>query len=171
MNSHILLLAVGCLLIVIAVLGGGIEARAIRVPKISVWPRILAGVIGSFFLVLAFSIAPELLPKQPITFQVTDELGEGQVSEQVHLLIAGKEVGDISVNEHYPSATITVSVPGEGRYQYSLTADARFLDDTGELQQLIGTGQGEIDVRRGKVFTLEGTISGETWLAHLKEVQ
>jgi hypothetical protein len=179
MSAHILLLALGGLLIVVAILGGGIEAREIRIPQIGKWPRVLAGLAGMFFFVLGMGLIPDgqthITPApDPVTFKIKDELGKGQFSEQVRIVINGKEAGYLTVNEDYPVSTISVSVPRAGQYSYVLEADALFHDkvEVEKLNNYQGGGQGSIDVKEGKLFELVGAVAtGGVWQAHLEEAQ
>ena len=104
-----------------------------------------------------------------VYFTIRDELGEGQVSERVRVLINGKEVGTLTVNEYYPTSTVTVAVPDDGPYSYVLEATAVFKDDN-QLREIVGMGQGLISVKNGNVYDLASSISGDTWLAHMEEV-
>jgi hypothetical protein len=178
MSAHILLLALGGLLIVVAILGGGIEARELRIPQIGKWPRVLAGLTGMFFFALGIGFIPDSPsigpgPPELVTFKIRDELGEGQVSEQVRVLLNGKEVGYLNVNQDYPASTISVSVPSEGVYSYVLEARAFFRDENKQEREFQGSGQGNIEVRKGKIFDLVGNINEDTWQwqAHLEEVE
>jgi hypothetical protein len=44
----------GAILLAVAILGGGFEVKEIKVPNVSVGVRIIAGIVGLFFIVLGF---------------------------------------------------------------------------------------------------------------------
>src|SRR5437764_3038366 len=52
-DSNTITLLLGGFLLIIGVLGGGIEAKEIRIPSIAKGPRILAGVIGAVLVFFA----------------------------------------------------------------------------------------------------------------------
>lgn len=99
---------------------------------------------------------------------MTDQLGQGQLSEQVTVLIDGKNVGNLTVNEQYPTSSLTVTVPHSGQHSYTAEAAAVF-DIQGNPVEYTGAGQGMINVQRGQVYSLRGSISGNTWLVSIEE--
>ncbi len=193
MSVEIVSLVFGCILLLIGIIGGGFELKEFKVPKVSWMPRAAAGVAGVFFILVgisiyAFKAGPvEVAPRgfeepsgqggrarptpraaSQMNFVIRDALGEDQVSEQVVVVINGRTVGTLSVNEHYPTAMLTVTVPGEGRYSYTVSGKAVF-NDGGGLYEYAGVGQGMIDVEKGKSFDLAGGRSGSTWAITLRE--
>lgn len=101
-------------------------------------------------------------------FVIRDELAPEQVGEEVTVLIDGRNVGTLSVDQNNRTDEIDVSVDAPGRYSYTASADAVFQDQAGQFE-LSGTGQGTIEVSDGKVFVLGGTFSGSTWQISLVE--
>lgn len=194
MTPNILLLILGGLLMLISIIGGGFEVKEIKIPKIGSWARILAGITGIILLIVGvelsdldrhvpgvntnpveyapgFGANPEGTTQSAITFSLRDELGQGTVSEQVRVIVDGKEEGTLTVNEHYPTSRIAITVPSAGRYSYALEVRTVFINENGEQVEIIGGGQGSITVSDGKVFELRGTLTGDnTWLAHVEEV-
>ncbi|HYK05460.1 MAG TPA: hypothetical protein VE974_27155 [Thermoanaerobaculia bacterium] len=77
---------------------------------------------------------------QPIIFTVHDNLGPGQIAEQVTLLIDGTIVGTLNVSSEQPSATLTVKVPEAGRYSWSAEAQAIFAAPQGQTFTHTGVG-------------------------------
>jgi hypothetical protein len=177
MTAEVLSFILGGLLIVTGILGGGFEVKELKIPTVR-WPtRLIAIVGGVFFIGLALELPSEAshadfgireTSSQPLNFMIHDELGDGQVSEQVAVLINGRRVGSISVNDHYPTSEITVTVPSEGRYSYTTEAAGIFRNEDKDVE-VFGTGQGLIDIKPNKRFRLEGAISGSTWLVSLVE--
>jgi hypothetical protein len=158
--------------------GGGFEVKELKIPTVR-WPTRLIAILGGvFFIGLAVELPSngshatgfgvEATSSQPLNFTIHDELGDGQVSEQVTILINGRRVGAISVNEHFPTSEISVTVPREGRYSYATEAAAVFRSEGNELE-VFGTGQGMIDIEPNKRFRLAGSFSGNTWLISLIE--
>ncbi|HXH71541.1 MAG TPA: hypothetical protein VNI58_01835 [Mariprofundaceae bacterium] len=181
MGSDTFILILGGLLVLTSVLGGGFEVKEVKIPKIGGWARMLAGIIGTILIVLGIGMSTSSTnnntnPAPPSvqgssTFWLSDNLGQGQVSEQVRVLIDGKEVGTLTVNEQYPNSKIRITVPNIGRHNYDLEARAVFRDENGQLQEIFGVGQGSIIVSDGKKFELASTITGnDTWIAHMEEV-
>src|SRR5579871_4791957 len=112
MNIQIVSFVFGGLLIFVGVLGGGFELKELKVPKVGTGVRVLAAIVGLLFVCLGVgqadqdkrqaSPAPVIsnaLPvvhasepqeERPVDFVLSDQLGQGQVSEQVVVLIDGK---------------------------------------------------------------------------------
>jgi hypothetical protein len=171
MTPEIISFAFGALLILIGILGGGFEVRELKIPKVGPGVRILAAVGGLSCITLGIGIqskgtTPEKTNSSPVNFTISDVLGDEQVSEQMTVVIDGRNVGDLTVNEQYPRSTITVTVPQEGKYTYVLDASAVFKGDNAELHCV---GQGTIDVKSEKAFTARGCVSGNRWIATLME--
>jgi len=106
-------------------------------------------------------------PVEPVDFFLTDQLGDDEVSEQVTVLVDGRDVGNLTVNETYPTSRLKVTVP-PGQHSYTAEATA-VVDDQGTEYR--GVGQGMINVRAGKTYSLRGSVSGNTWLVSIEEEQ
>lgn len=177
MSAETVMLILGGLLVLTGILGGGFEVKEIKIPRIGIGSRVLAAAAGIVFLTWGAGMASSphsanLGPETPVTVTIRDALGDGQVSEQVRVLVNGDEAGTLTVNEHYPLSTLTVTVPKEGHYSYILEARAVFVDeDGGGMREIVGAGQGAINIRAGKTFELSSTLTGDTWLAHVQEVR
>lgn len=168
----------GVILLATAILGGGFELKELKMPKVGWVARLISAFVGTFFIVVGIGMepAPDLTPtstpstpsRNAVEFVIFDNLGEGQVSEQVGVVIDGKVVGTITVNEHFPESAIRVSVPSSGKYSYTVEANAVFNVDNEQIVYT-GVGQGSIDVQNGDKFELTGSVSGSTWLLTLQE--
>jgi len=166
----------GGILLLIGILGGGFELKELKIPQVSLVPRLLASIVGLAFIGVGIEMTGRVKPNEPgipsqpppIEFTVRDHLGENQVSEQVTIIIDGKPVGNLTVNEQYPYSEIRVTVPRNGKYSYTIDARAVFRSDE-ELIEYVGAGQGMINVAPQKSFDLQGTVSGETWLVVMVE--
>ncbi|MEH2170410.1 MAG: hypothetical protein V7K41_27910 [Nostoc sp.] len=126
--------------------------------------------MGAFFVVVGIGLeAPDNTapPQSAINFTIGDNLGVeiGQVSEQVEVSINGRPVGTLTVNQNYPRATLTVTVPKPGQYTYS--ANARAVFDNGKEGSC--AGQGNVDISDGKKFNLNANSGGNTCFIVLQE--
>lgn len=171
----------GGILLLIGILGGGFEVKELKIPKVTMVPRLLASIVGLVFIGVGISMmGGETKPgssagepavesqAEAIEFTIHDHIGENQVSEQVTVIIDGKNVGNLTVNEHYPSSKLMVTVPQRGQHSY--TIDARAVFKSGEeLVEYAGVGQGMINVESQKSFDVQGSISGSTWLVTMVE--
>jgi hypothetical protein len=171
MTPEIVPFAFGVMLIFIGIFGGGFEVRELKISKIGPVVRILAAVGGLAFITLGIGIqsrdtTPEKANSSPVNFTISAVLGDEQVSVQMTVVIDGKNVGDLTVNEQYPRSTITVTVPQEGKYSYVLDVSTVFKGDNAELH---GACQGTIDVKSEKAFTARGCVSGNRWIATLMD--
>jgi hypothetical protein len=174
MTAETIMLFLGGVLVLTGILGGGFEVKEIKIPRIGTGSRLLSAAAGILFLLWGAGMHPPTPPasEAPVTVTIRDALGDDQVSEQVRVLVNGNEMGMLTVNEHYPLSTLTVTVPKEGQYSYMLEARAVFVDeDGGGAREIVGAGQGAINIRAGKTFELSSTLTGDTWLAHVEEVR
>jgi len=142
-------------------------------------------VVGLFFVLVAFWINDVPGPSdrtsafagngqtsapvdQPVEFTLTDELGSGEVSEQVVVLLNGKNIGNLTVDAAYPQTSMKVAEPAPGPYSYTVESTAIFLDGSNTVSYT-GAGQGMINVQNGKVYSLRGSITGDTWFVSIEE--
>jgi hypothetical protein len=182
MTADIVLFALGALLLLTGILGGGLEVKELKIPQIKGAARMLVSIAGIGLIALGMQM--QRSDQNPLsakrddsvplkssmnTITIRDRLGENQISEQVRILIDGRDVGTIAVNEHYPVAMITASVPSEGKHSYILEARAVF-DFNGHLREIAGVGHGMISISSGKEFELMSSFNGNTWLAHMEEI-
>jgi hypothetical protein len=176
----------GGVLLLVGIIGGGFEVRELKIPRVGWAPRLFATLAGLLFLCIGVSVqstaaagrgapasptiaqAGVVATPAPIDFTIYDQRGENQVSEQVTVLIDGRMVGNLSVNEQYSNASLTVTVPRPGRYSYTVESAAVFNVE-GYRRELRGAGQGMIAVDSGKQYDLAGTLTGNTWLVSLVE--
>jgi hypothetical protein len=181
MSIQVVMMIIGAVLLLIAIVGGGFELKELKIPRVTMAPRLLAGIAGIVFICLGIGIAsveknPLLSPgpssiaarpdsASPCDFTIRDELDTGQASEQVTLQIDGKTVGTLTVNQQYPTAMLRWNVERPGQYSYYVDALAVFEDGN----EYSGVGQGMINVAQGKGFALQGSFSGNTWLVTLTE--
>jgi hypothetical protein len=194
MNIAVLAFGLGALLLLVGILGGGFEIKELKIPKVGWPPRLVALVAGGCFIVLGIgqnasvnaptspniplvsgdvskpTPPPPVAKEEPVEFSIYDQLGQNEISEQVTILLEGRRVGTLTVNEEYPGpAMISVTVPQTGRYSYTAEATAAF-NFNGERRDFACAGQGTINVRRGKSFDLRGSInSSNTLLISLEE--
>jgi hypothetical protein len=128
---------------------------------------ILGTVIGGVLLyVLTASPQPDPMPLpgattldpniSAIDFQITDELGDGQVTERVAVVIDGRSVGTLTVDTVHRTASLTVTVPKPGRYEYELSSSMILEDEYGTTYQLNGHGTGLLQVTSGRSYAVWG---------------
>lgn len=184
MSIEIVSFIFGGILLFVGVVGGGFELKELKVPKVGMGVRVVATVVGVLFVILGFGAnankgaepnipgtvtpPPVYASPGPVEVMLVDDLGQGEISEQVTVLIDGKNVGNLTVNGDYPHSSLRVSVNTPGNHSYTAEAAAVF-NVQGYPMQYAGVGQGMIDVEPGKTYTLRGSISGNTWLVSLEE--
>jgi hypothetical protein len=91
-----------------------------------------------------------------VDFQITDELGDGQVTERVTVVIDGRSVGTLTVDTVHRTASLTVTVPRAGSYDYELASTMVVEDEYGNSYQLSGYGTGLIQVTDGRSYAVVG---------------
>jgi hypothetical protein len=175
MTINTLMLGFGAVLLFVGILGGGFELKEFKVPKVGPFARILASVIGCVFILVGIGLGaglqanpPHNSPAKPIDFTITDQLGTGQITEQVTILIDGKFAGQLTVDARNPQTTISVNLPSAGLHSYTVESTT-LVEGHGASQEYRGAGQGMIDVEAGKQFDVEGSVSGDTWFVTLAE--
>src|SRR5277367_3968551 len=114
----------GGILLLVGVLGGGFEVKELKIPKVGMGVRTLASLVGLLFVALGFgtnaqnsgkTAAPapayasqpvyasqasfQSPPEAPVEFIVVDDLSPSEISEQVTLIVDGKNVGNLTVNQ------------------------------------------------------------------------
>lgn len=184
MAIEFVVFALGALLLLTGIIGGGFELKEIKIPRVGRVARVLSTTAGVILILMGIgmvaqpSLENQLQPPvssaeiQPAaaTFRIFDELGPNQLSEQVTILLDGKRIGNLTVSSEFPYSEITATVPEAGRYSYSIEATAYFFDAaTEDIFLYTGVGQGMIQVDDKSSFTLVGLISGNLWLVTLVE--
>ena len=171
---EILAFGLGALLLLTGILGGGFELKEVKIPKVGNIARAAASLVGVFSILLGFGLlnmqsaqtdpaahppssmpAESSAPAAPITFNIDDQLGTGQLSEQVEVVVDGKNVGNLTVNKDYPSSTISPTVQSAGSHSYTVQSTAWFLDDQGGQVEWSGVGQGNINLSKEPRIILE----------------
>ncbi len=192
MSIEIVSFVFGGILLFVGVVGGGFELKELKVPKVGMGVRIVAGLVGFLFVCLGFGanssnpakvnlpdpVTPQSVYAQggpiqaspPVEVMLIDDLGQGEISEHVSVLIDGKNVGNLTVNGDYPHSSLRISVDKPGQHSYTAEAAAVF-NVQGVPVQYAGAGQGMIDVQPGKTYSLRGSITGDTWLVSLEQEQ
>jgi hypothetical protein len=114
--------------LLLSILGGGFEARGLKFdssygsPCDCFYRRIGFIVIG----ILISGNNTETIESEPqdqsgpVEFTIQSELNEDAISEQIAILLDGKIVGTLTASQQHPESMITVSVPQEGSYSYSV---------------------------------------------------
>ncbi|HLJ26859.1 MAG TPA: hypothetical protein VKY85_09130 [Candidatus Angelobacter sp.] len=184
MTPNTLVLGLGAVLLLVAIIGGGFEIKEFKVPKVGPAPRVLAAIAGMVFIVLGIGLGSTQIGlnqdvqanqdgadrrARPVEFTIYDQLGEGQVTEQVTVLIDGELKGQLTVDRRNPQSMLTVTVPHRGRYSYTIESRTRVVDADGNRKEYPGAGQGMVAVDAGKRFDLVGTPNGNTWLVTLMD--
>jgi hypothetical protein len=182
MTIEIVSFVFGGILLFVGVLGGGFELKELKVPKVGPGVRIMAGLLGIVFIAVGFGSHSENPAKprdpdpyvvhaeEPVEFTVIDDLGQGEIKEQVSLLIDGKDVGNLTINQDYPHSKIMVTVPHSGQHSYTAEATSTFDTPQGQIQYY-GAGQGMIDAQPGKTYSLRASITGSSLFISLMQEQ
>jgi hypothetical protein len=103
-----------------------------------------------------------------VDFQITDELGDGQVTERVVVVIDGRSVGTLTVDTVHRTASLTVTVPQPGRYEYELSSSTILEDENGTTYQFNGQGAGYLQVTSGRSYELRGDYALDPIMLELR---
>lgn len=171
----------GALLILIGILGGGFEAKEIKIPKIAGIARLFSFIVGISFIGLGFSMpingglqnGTSDNSNQPVYFTIQDEIRAEDISNgyegQTTVHIDGRSVGTITVNPSFPKSSITVSMQKKGRYKYVVETSAH-LNNNENATIVNCIGDGEIDVDSGKAYQVEGRYDGNKCILWLNQI-
>lgn len=97
---------------------------------------------------------------QSVEFTILNELGPGQVSEEVQVYINGQTVATLTVNQQQVTDSAKVELPEAGSYSYTLLADGIFFNQIGQTYRQQARGDGNVEVDEGGVFSLMITPHG-----------
>jgi hypothetical protein len=183
MSADALLFAVGGLLLVTGLLGGGFELRELKIPKVGRIARVCATGAGGLCILLGLGLStavtetpieradattgpvasptPGETPDEPVHFVIRDELGDAQVSEQVSVVLDGRRVGDLTVNSEYPQSQLELTVDGGDRLDYTISASSLEYDAAGDAVYRDGSGQGSFVPEAGASYHIEYGESGD----------
>jgi hypothetical protein len=106
-------------------------------------------------------------PAASVDFLIVDELGASQLTEQVAVVIAGRSVGTLTVDVVHRTASLTVTVPTAGTYEYEVRSTTVFQDNNGDAFELTGVGHGQLRVSAGRSFAVVGELLDDKIL-HVK---
>jgi hypothetical protein len=104
-----------------------------------------------------------------VSFTITDNLGDVQVSEQLVVYLNGRKMGTIGINRNSQSDYLPLEVP-PGNYDYQLDAEYTYVDDSGNLQRDRASGHGTIFVSEGVKFAVDTVGSGSNFEYSLQQV-
>jgi hypothetical protein len=156
----LLLFAVGGLLLVTGVLGGGFELREVKIPQVGRLARVLATGAGIFCILIGLSMAVEPAVAGRPRFQVRDQLADYQVYEVASIVIDGRALPDLTVTESARQMVVDGTVDAPGRHDYTITISTIETDDAGNQSQVESSGQGTIQIADGSSFALNATGYG-----------
>jgi hypothetical protein len=179
MSLELLIVGGGIILLVAAALGGGFEAREIKIPPLEGGSRAICAVVGIGMVAFGMSLRenPQSTenPSSPtftavnfqqpmkevstvpqsVTARLIDRLYSDQVEENVDVYIGGKLVASLRVDRNKPVTTAEVLFPSEGAYPYRIVGTERYQRSNGVNIRPF-SGEGMISVKEGSALALYG---------------
>ncbi|MND98936.1 hypothetical protein D3C80_913070 [compost metagenome] len=170
MTLDLISFVLGAALLVIGLIGGGIQAKEITIPAIGTSIRVGASIFGISFIILGLWLGnrfeqPDINPEntvQPSTptsasekilFIARDQLGANQKKEKITLFINGAQAGEFKIDSTHPAASTSIKVPAEGDYPYALSGYVDEIDNEDEeVKRYSIVGQGTILITKGAIF-------------------
>lgn len=171
MTIEIIAFLGGLVLLAVAIVGGGIELKEVKVPPIPVFPRLLAATSGIALMIFAAAlrippdpppanggvealaaIAPAASIPQGIRVVLTDQLGSGQYRERLAIILDGKKYAEIEVSQGTPEQMVEIELPKAGTYAYLIHGSLVVKEDGGRFRHFAITCQGEVPVQDGDRF-------------------
>ncbi len=177
----------GALLTLIGLLGGGFEAKEIKIPKIAGIGRLISLIFGLSLIWFGYNLSLNDNAKDKsidnsnqreesglqVYFTIQDELiMDDFISDyegQTAVYINGLLIGTVTISSTYPLSSITASMPNEGRYDYYLEGSARITDYGGNVSDIYCMGNGTIDVESGKVYQIIGRYDANQCVMMLRQ--
>jgi len=163
---------IGCILLALAILGGGVEVKELKIPPLSATARVLIAVLGLICVGIALAQSSDRLtaasqgsgndiavsPTPSTTAAeavISDRLGRRQINQVTEVFIDGEPVGTLRLSENRPTAAIRV--PATGRdVRYLLTgSESRRID--GQVQQNTLSGEGVVRFDPESHFCIRAT--------------
>jgi hypothetical protein len=177
-SVHSLTFLLGCVLIVVAIIGGGFEITQIRIPKVGFIARTMAAIFGSILLLVSMG-NPEffsgmndasssrrgstssggeinLSPKPEIqeAFYITiyNEAVGNQIFERINVDLSGQGVGQLVSDRNRPLSSTYVKLIG--RYHNYRISGISIIQVGSRQHTRIVSGEGVIDARESSQFEL-----------------
>ena len=177
MSASVALLLIGGLLLMVAIIGGGLELKELKIPRVERLPRVGCGIAGIVFVLLGFSSidppqgrgsqeARQILVTEKASanrgrFTIINKLSsEGIASgqtEQAQVRIDGNYVGHLTTSNQFPVAELVVEV-NEGQHSFVLQAKS-LQSIANQMIEINCFGTGLIDVVNGARFSFEGKFN------------
>lgn len=172
METPVVLLLIGGLLLLIALVGGGMEVKGwLQIPKIERLARLFCGAAGVVLVLLGVRLhedsqskvgpqeakqdAPEV---QFFVFQTLSQEGLHMLqAEKTRIVINGILVGYLIVTPDFPALDLPITVAGPGMHSYAIETAVNQTEN-GQTMQVSCSGAGQINVKQGARFSLEGRI-------------
>lgn len=101
-----------------------------------------------------------LVPRRIGSFVIYDILAQHQYAENVDIYINNQYHGRLHVNRYFSQASTLVNIRGEGNFNYTLVAEAMFVDQNGQLHYDRTSSSGSVYARPGSHFAISMTPNG-----------
>lgn len=184
MTIELLTIAGGIVLLILSALGGGIEAKEIKIPQLPIATRVFSALAGVALISLGIMLKQPTLPTAAIVtpttplnlgdisikpatakvvFTITDRLGSEQISESIEVFMEGTRVGLFEITKTKPVAVIELSVPTPDTYQYRMSGSVSYQTADGPLVLPL-EGSGSIEVKKGAAFFVNVKSAGASGL-------
>jgi hypothetical protein len=186
-DSNTIILLVGCFLLIIGILGGGIEVKELRIPAINPLPRIIAGVAGVVLVAISLgALSSYVRPTGAVTppvistdLKTIDDNATGAGAKPVppppHAASPAKHmdtssngaINDIPYDKiHRPPATHVLP--------YFMTRELTTADMDGKSYLELDEMKNEIFARHGRKFQdpkIQAYFATQKWYSPLYEPQ
>lgn len=174
MNVEDFSFSFGAVLLLAALLGGGVEVIGYKFPKFTLGIRITVGFFGAIFLAIGFLFLIDILPYKTeppklITFSISDDLGDRQRGEEIIFFLNGKQKGRLHVDGKNSKAILKVEAK-PGKNNYRLEGMGQFKIDN-VYQNIKIIGHGTLNVNDGdKLVFINTHINKAELIANFKLV-
>lgn len=157
----------GFLLLLLA-FGGGLVIEKINIPGASRPMRVLAGVVGSLFIVAGFALDSRvqglfIRPPETIDIVISANLGQlGDAQEtatDLSIYLDGKAAAEFSLNSERRSMSKDVTVEKADRHSYSIRGHSVWSTDPNRPVEVVGSG--ELVLQDGVTYVVSSDLIDE----------
>jgi hypothetical protein len=179
----------GCALIIVSIVGGGITVKEISLPALGRGPRALAAAFGVILIAMALA-KPELLgsgsesrrPEQPSggivtpvptgpapelsrtaptgqTVWITSNLADEQAFERTEVYLGGRKLGEFALDRTRRSGILKITATGKQEDYYLRATLGVAIGSNVQVYEVEGNGR--IELQPGNIYSVSVAFEGE----------
>ncbi len=176
----------GLALICVAIFGGGIEVKEIKIPRAGRFARIFAGCAGCALVILGLVIEGTFFPNgsEPdngledpnaavilnVRLGKSEDGKQKEIETELSIALNGEHAAKFLLDPNSPSASRSVKLAKSGEYQYHIEGYSKWSTVPDNITVV---GNGKIFLRVGRAYTVGASsipsASTQEWIVYLKQ--